>query len=507
MLLVDSLLASEFSKATTRTAKSQLAKKLYDLAVKTKDDSAGAYALFTRSYHLAIESGDVDTMLLAVAGLHARFMNEDGVTRRVKAFVTLRSSDYPITTTKAIADNILPAIRDSLAAHRYEDAMALIEVGNAIELRLNDAALKTELSMAQKRVFELRAQFQRFHRALEKMKHAPDDQDANGIVGRYLALHDLQWVQAESHLIKSNDIQIRPLVTREFMQPQSTDERLQLADDWWELSSSLSDAEANQARGAAARWYKRVVAELSGLSQEKARARIREVESDHIMSAPIGMPPFDLENGLTDSVSEQRDYVKCNIFFRRWDSSKDALDASGKNWIDLNESKDVAATLKNAKMLLLTGSGSATQAKSISAEVIEQITTYVENGGKAIITGPAWPWVSKAYAGKPLDEYPLNIMGARMGFVIGDNYVSEIDQKKIHRQLRTTGVKSIAQKGWTASEVSAGKATPLIVDVDGRRIAVLLKYGKGKVIVAGHDGLISKNSAVLAGFLQLLDGE
>ena len=140
----------------------------------------------------------------------------------------------------------------------------------------------------------------------------------------------------------------------------------------------------------------------------------------------------------------------------------------------------------------------------LKEEEVAQIATFVARGGNLIVCGQAWAWVNKVYGNKPIEKYPLNLIGKRLGFWITDKNVgapTNIAQTKI-----TKGIKEIFRKDYAPSkiELQAPDSVVLLRDAELQVAAGYCSYGRGKIVVYGHEKILPENPHLFTQTLEYL---
>jgi hypothetical protein len=100
----------------------------------------------------------------------------------------------------------------------------------------------------------------------------PEDAGANTIVGRYIALVKGDFGKAVPHLAKSDDARLQPLAQRDAAGAVSPEDRLTLADAWFDLAAA--DAELAPLYARARHWYELAEQGAAGLVAVRIRSRL-----------------------------------------------------------------------------------------------------------------------------------------------------------------------------------------------------------------------------------------
>lgn len=152
--------------------------------------------------------------------------------------------------------------------------------------------------------------------------------------------------------------------------------------------------------------------------------------------------------------------------------------------------------LKSIEVLLIHSYSTAYKKNEIDA-----ITDFVKTGGTLVVATLAWSWTYKAYGNKPVEEFPLNKLGEKLGYQItGENIEGPIH---IENNLKKY-IPKIKIVNWAPSRIKFfnGKYTALVRDKHYRIMAGSIIYGKGKVIIFGHNAMLAQNPRLLYYFLR-----
>jgi len=132
------------------------------------------------------------------------------------------------------------------------------------------------------------------------------------------------------------------------------------------------------------------------------------------------------------------------------------------------------------------------------------IEKFVAHGGNLIVCGQAWAWVYKDYGNKPIENYPLNVIGKRLGFWITGKNIGP--PKNIAETEITQGIKEIFRKDYAPSkiELQAPSNVVLLRDAELQIIAGYLKYGRGQIVIYGHEAILPENPILFTNTLKFV---
>src|SRR5262249_20196910 len=102
--------------------------------------------------------------------------------------------------------------------------------------------------------------------------------NANLIWGKYLCTIKGNWTKGLPMLEKSEDPELSPWAKKDIAQPSTGDDQVKLGDEWWNLGEKEQGIARQQLKKRAAYWYKKAENSVSGLTQERIKKSIREVD-------------------------------------------------------------------------------------------------------------------------------------------------------------------------------------------------------------------------------------
>ena len=184
----------------------------------------------------------------------------------------------------------------------------------------------------------------------------------------------------------------------------------------------------------------------------------------------------DLYHGTIDPAAKSAiESAGCQIQKGDGPITEQALQSVGVLWIADNTSRDYQAF------------------------EIKAVQSFVKNGGTLVCAGQAWSWAS--YAKKDNRSYPLNQLGAALGFTItAQNIGAPVN---LESSPYLSGVESVTRNGWWPSRVESQVVgvQPFIRDENLRIMALVIPSGKGRIFVFGCEGLVSDNPKIVQNIL------
>ena len=173
-----------------------------------------------------------------------------------------------------------------------------------------------------------------------------------------------------------------------------------------------------------------------------------------------------------------------------WAGLAETLVASGFRVVPINQTID-AAMLKKIGVLVIIA-----PTTSYEAAEAQDIARFVKKGGGLLCAGQAWSWTYKEYGNRPIETYPLNVLGKQLNFTVtGENAGTPtyLDTEIM------AGIDRIERTDWWPSkvEITSKDGRTIVQDETRRSIGGLLSLGDGRIVVYGHAALLKDNPKVL----------
>jgi hypothetical protein len=265
-----------------------------DKGVQTKDDPDGRFVLLRMARDYSAKEQDVDRAFLAVDEL-AKSFDIDALEWKRETMAKLiensKSSDinYDLTNESLrLVDGQGPKRlpHNCVEADRYDIANALLDMAESTRKKINPKEIKEDelkeleakVAATKKKIQEMEKEFEAAKAAHETLESKPDDKSANLTWGKYLCTIKGDWIKGLPMLEKSEDSELAPPAKKDIALPSNGDDQVKLGDDWWGLGEKEQGMARQQLKKRAAFWYKKAENSVAGLTQERIKKSIREVE-------------------------------------------------------------------------------------------------------------------------------------------------------------------------------------------------------------------------------------
>lgn len=263
----------------SRNGRRALGNQLLQRARTGFDAPAARYVLLSEARDAFADGGDAVDALLAVEELARQFkidtraMRYETIQRAASKAET--DADYAALTASGIS-----LVDETFArAATPEDFAAAARLGMATvtwAAASHDGTLMMKSRAWNSDVQATAAEATRVTSALEKLKAAPNDADANTAVGKFRCFFQNDWSLGLPLLAKGSDGNIAGLARLELTQPSKIPDQLKLADAWWTQSQSATGLAKSRLLQRACLWYGRIYPKVSGQQRNHVERRLTE---------------------------------------------------------------------------------------------------------------------------------------------------------------------------------------------------------------------------------------
>ncbi len=289
--LVKNVFQKDFAAANQPAGKAALARKLLAEGRNPQDKPTASYALLRLAKAYASEAGDAETAVAAVDEIAARYAI-DPLDTKIETLQAVSEFSTTSTTRQRLARKVFVVLEEALASDDFDAADRLLQIADAAVKRAPGVELRKLAAMRTKQVAELRQRYQTVQQALKVLDDRPDDPQASETVGTYYALLKGDWKRGLPKLATAAETDLKKLAQSDLADPAITDQRLALADGWWDAAEKRDGKEKEHLQQRAARWYKLVEPSLTGISLTNARNRLLAAGDPDVKIDPSALPKF-----------------------------------------------------------------------------------------------------------------------------------------------------------------------------------------------------------------------
>lgn len=283
--LVRGLYAGDIAKAKKAEEKAELAKKLLQAGIDTKNDANSKYLLLGMARDTAVAAGDVDTAFAATDELAKGYQVDDFKLKKETMGKLSRSPDIDYGDLMERANTWLD---EAFAADQYDIARQFAE------LALTTARVSKDLEIlkaANDRVREVNGAataYQEAKNGMSTLAQNPNDSVVNVTVGRYYCLTKGQWDKGLPMLAQGGDAALKAMAEKEMANPTGADQQVELGNGWCKLAEKYPAAAQKSVREHAVEWYRKATPNLAGLAKEKLEKHVAELLLGAKKSKPGG---------------------------------------------------------------------------------------------------------------------------------------------------------------------------------------------------------------------------
>ncbi|MEK6246717.1 MAG: hypothetical protein N2C12_00975, partial [Planctomycetales bacterium] len=259
--------SEDVDSAKTPADQLKLVERLFSEARNSADQPARRYAILGLAFQVAPDMKSTMNVVDAVAKTFDidAFKMQSAAVWRVSKKAKLKDEHADVA---AAAHKL---ILKALVNDDYDSAKKLATIAVSASKRSKDRATMKQMRAIDKEVQKLQVQYGKVKKALDQLEQAPSDPDANLIVGKYHCFVKDDWKQGLPMLAVGSSTEFQALAEREQQEPDSSEDQMQLADDWFELVKK-TPSHKTQMMARAAHWYGESLQSQPALS-DKAKAR------------------------------------------------------------------------------------------------------------------------------------------------------------------------------------------------------------------------------------------
>ena len=266
----------DLAAARSADQKAALAARLLRQAGEVRSEPVVRFVLLREAVDLATAGGDTETALQGLSESAASYkLPTAGRLERLTALRGAARGAERLAAVAAAAEALAleAAVEDDLVSARKAADLA---VAAAAASRRTDAQKSARAVRDQ--VVAIAAAAAQVADAAAKLRTAPDDPDANLVVGLYRCLTLGDWAGGLPLLAKGRDPATRAAAVRDLAGAAEPAAQLEIGDLWWALSLQEKDGSKPRAalRRRAAGWYAQAAPGLTGLLRLKAEQRAAE---------------------------------------------------------------------------------------------------------------------------------------------------------------------------------------------------------------------------------------
>ena len=273
-------LAKSSHAGISKTAKAQ---EMYRLADESKGSPAERFTLLLKGARYAAVAGDLNLAWPGADALEAEYQIDSLALRKE---LLDKAVGAVVTSSEAVA--LVAAAEQSageaVAADRVDLALALIAIANkAAEKDPTPTRKDLELRLGGRRrdLLVIQPLVAAARNAEEALAKDPANSEANLIVGRWRCFHKNDWPNGLPLLALGSDEKLKAVARQEMEAPETAEQQVQLANNWWDLSQKETGANRDSIRFHAAEIYQEALSKLDANPKKAAiEQRVTEIAAD-----------------------------------------------------------------------------------------------------------------------------------------------------------------------------------------------------------------------------------
>lgn len=258
--------------------KRDLAAKLLDAALETKDNPSDRYVMLQEAMELAAGAGDAEIITKAADALEAGYLC-NAASQRADALAKC----YAVAPAPAVAGQMavadVAAAEQSTGADDFSTAAKYAEKALVAARSSNDRQFIASVQSRVAAIREMRTEFGQIRSAFAILKSKPNDPASNLAVGEYLCFNKGNWKDGLPHLARGSDAALKQLSGIEMSAASDSAAQADLAERWWSLAEQNPQLPQHAVRAHAADLYRHALPDLGGLAETAAQKRIDQVAS------------------------------------------------------------------------------------------------------------------------------------------------------------------------------------------------------------------------------------
>jgi hypothetical protein len=294
--------------ATTKTPqqKRPLGVTILKAGTDTANDPALKYSLLETAKDLAVAAGDDETALAAVEKLAAGYALEaGGDTMRISVCAALSKGSSDAALQKRLVPRLESVSQSRFEQDDFDNALRAADAALNAAKVAKDAKLHDSVAARADVIRKLKPVYTEVQRSQADLQKDPNNARANQICGRYYCFFKNRWSLGLPMLVLGQDAALKAQAEKEIAAPTTIDERLALADGWWEIGEREKGFPQDVIRLHASNCYRRILTPLTGLPAAKAQKRLAEAEASPLRALlPVG-------DGITAKI--------CVVPKQKWD--------------------------------------------------------------------------------------------------------------------------------------------------------------------------------------------
>jgi hypothetical protein len=291
--LIKDLFKDQYSKKTPADRKA-LARLLLAQAAKSQEDPVAVWVLCREAQDMAVQSCDIGAVLEAIEAV-ARLFDVDSMSMRNAALTATAKMAKAPDEYSALSEALQSLINEFVRADQYDSADKAATSAVQFARSSKDADLLARAMTRAKEVAEAKTLFQSMKRVMETQAKNPDDPAANLEIGRFLCFVKGSWDLGLRFIVKGSDAALKALAEKELAFPPLVEERVGIADGWYDLAEKeKSPLRKSQMLAHAKTVYESALPDAVALVRARIEKRLADIAKAGVLPVGPGTSPTDL---------------------------------------------------------------------------------------------------------------------------------------------------------------------------------------------------------------------
>jgi hypothetical protein len=274
--LVKSVFKADFAK-TKAADRAALAAKLFEQAAGSKDDLNVKYVLLREARDMAAKAGDHEMYLKAADEMAADY--KISIAEAKAAGVDMLVAGVAgADSARDAGQSLLETVDVALSAGEFDAAQKLLRGTDILGRKSGAASLTTAIGLRTKSLAALRKEYEKIADAQKKLETTPTDGAANLLVGKFLCFVKNDWENGLPRLLLGNDDGLRAAAEKDSKAATgAATDKVEAGESWIKLAATFDPLEKSNLEGRALHWFRKSLADISGLAKVKVEKRIEDL--------------------------------------------------------------------------------------------------------------------------------------------------------------------------------------------------------------------------------------
>ncbi|HLA84013.1 MAG TPA: hypothetical protein VJL29_04405 [Thermoguttaceae bacterium] len=275
-----------FSKIRTPEETDRLIEELLQRGQRAEGTADERFIVLRKAMDVARVAGRMEPMLHAIELLGQRY-EVDPWDLKQTALAQWAAEIKDPAAARAFLPGLEAVLQNALDDEHYPTAEQLAKAGSRASLELPDPAVRRKWKESHAEASRLSRRVEKIEVIKQRLVASPDDPADNLEVAEWYCFEREDWRRGLLFLAKTSDTPLGELARRELdHEPAVADERLRLADAWWDLAEKTKKNRREAIHRHAAEWYRRALPDVDGVEKMKIEKRLAELTQEPGKESP-----------------------------------------------------------------------------------------------------------------------------------------------------------------------------------------------------------------------------